>query len=654
MSQTLPDFLTDTKLRVLIFGGKGGVGKTTAACSTAVHLARTRAEHRFLLVSTDPAHSVKDCFSGTTPPENLNVVEFDSGAKHREFIEQHANDLREIAKRGTFLDGDDVDRFMDLSLPGIDELMAFLQIATWIEEDRYQTIIVDTAPTGHALRLLQMPRFVGKWMEAMEALMAKHRYMASLFGGRGRRRTGDEVEEFLEGLEVTFDAASELLTDATACRFVPVMIAEPMSVAETSDLMVELKDLEVPTRQIVINRVIPASSAQMSEIRRRQIEALRAAPAELSGLEWWGVELQADEPTGVDRLAAIPSKMMSAADVSRWMQTGAGEAESVAAGLRVNGNVPLPAVGACKLVFFAGKGGVGKTTMACAAASALAATGTEDVLLVSVDPAHSTADCLRLSLDGQAKLLGPRLWAMELDAAREFEQLKEQYLGEIEELFDEILGGADMAYDREAMEHLLDLAPPGLDEIMALIKVIDLIESGKFGVVVLDTAPTGHLLRLLHLPELIEQWTGGIFNVLLKYQKIVRLPKITKKLIEISKGVKRVRSMVRDGVSACLFPVTIATEMALAESGDLVEECRASSLPIPGLIVNQLTPPGTDLLGAAIAQREAGVLETYRKRFSSIPISAVYRSGDLRGLEAVSALGKSVFEVRALSQRKVA
>lgn len=638
---TTPAFLTDPGLRLILVGGKGGVGKTTVACAAAVARAMANPAGRVMLVSTDPAHSVGDCLGGDPPPVNLSVIEFDAGAKHRAFMGEHAEHLREIARRGTFLDGEDIDRFLDLSLPGLDELMAYLQIATWIEENAYATIVVDTAPTGHALRLLQMPEFIAGWLDAMDALLAKHRYMSSLFAGRGAR-SSDGTEGFLEGLRTTFDAARALLTDAARCRFVPVMIAEPMSVAETGDLVRELAEMEIPRREVVVNRLVPAGCAAMSHVRRAQREAVRSLPGSIAGMELWGVPVLADEPRGVAALSAFPASVMNPASLRAWAD--ADEGIGTAPAPIAEGAVPLPAPGACRLMFFAGKGGVGKTTMACAAAARLARADAGDILLVSVDPAHSTADCLGAELDGTPRELAPGLFAMELDASGAFAELREKYLGEIETLFDELLGGADLAYDREAMEKLLDLAPPGIDEVMALIGVIDLLDSGRFATVVLDTAPTGHLLRLLHLPELIEQWTGGIFRVLLKYQKIVRLPKVTKKLIDLSKGVKRLRAALRDPEHTTLCAVAVATELALAETRDLVDQCREAQIPLGGLIINQLTPPGgEDELSRVVRARERGAVERFRASFPSIPIASITRGRSPLGLEPLEAVGAAVF-----------
>ncbi len=137
----------------------------------------------YLLVSTDPAHSVMDSLAGSMPPPNLQVTELDAQQCLAAFKSRHGSKFHAIASRGTFLDHYDINCLLDLSLPGLDEVMASLEIAGWVAAHRYQTIVVDTAPTGHTLRLLAMPALLHNWLEALDALLAKHRYMRKLFSG---------------------------------------------------------------------------------------------------------------------------------------------------------------------------------------------------------------------------------------------------------------------------------------------------------------------------------------------------------------------------------------------------------------------------------------------------------------------------------------
>ena len=156
----MPSFLEDSGLRLLFFGGKGGVGKTTCAAAAALHYASRSPQGSYLLVSTDPAHSLADSLGDFQPPHNLKVLEFNAQNSLDTFKARHRSKFAEIAARGTFLDEEDIRRLLDLSLPGLDELMALLSIAGWAESQAYDLIVVDTAPTGHTLRLLTTPDLI--------------------------------------------------------------------------------------------------------------------------------------------------------------------------------------------------------------------------------------------------------------------------------------------------------------------------------------------------------------------------------------------------------------------------------------------------------------------------------------------------------------
>ena len=154
MSRQTLSFFDKPGLQLLLFGGKGGVGKTTCATAAALRLSALAPQRSLLLVSTDPAHSVRDSLAGYLPPGKLHVLELDAQQCLTKFRQQNSGMLREIAAAGTFLDDDDINQFLSLSLPGLDELMALFEISSWVEARQYDCIVVDTAPSGHTLRLL--------------------------------------------------------------------------------------------------------------------------------------------------------------------------------------------------------------------------------------------------------------------------------------------------------------------------------------------------------------------------------------------------------------------------------------------------------------------------------------------------------------------
>jgi arsenite-transporting ATPase len=652
-----PRFLTDGALRLVFFGGKGGVGKTTCAAAAAVSMALGRPGERFLLISTDPAHSTSDCLGGRagTLPANLELLEIDAGAEHAAFMAEHAETLREIAVRGTFLDEGDVDQFLKLSLPGIDELAAFLTIARLASAQEHACIVVDTAPTGHALRLLQMAGFMGSWLGAMDALLAKHRYMAGLFG-RGTRRD-DRCEAFIRTMQGTIDGLHALLTDRSRCRFVPVLLAEELSVLETGDLLKELASLGVRVEEAVVNRLVAGgeSGHGLAMLRGAQRRVLAGLPLEVAKLDVWGQTLRGAEVIGAGALGEFFADTMAPTHLRAWIESGDVDAEDDRPGPRVCGGVELPA--SARLIVVAGKGGVGKTTTAASLAMALGERrGSGRVLVASTDPAHSLADALAMELGAEPTLVRGSVWAMELDARAEFETLASAYRLELEGMFAKMLEGADLAFDREVLERLLDLAPPGIDEVMALVRVVDLLakadEGEGFASIVLDTAPSGHTLRLLGLPALIEAWLASIFRVLLKYQRVVRLPGLQKRLVELSRGVKRFSAMLKDGRTSCVVPVAIPTTLALEETRDLVGACRAAGIGVGCLVVNLITPEDEgSALSAAVVEREARTMRGFAEHLPGLTRAEVWRGRSPRGAEDLAALGRALAGGAAAARR---
>jgi arsenite-transporting ATPase len=632
---TGPAFLRDRALRLLLFGGKGGVGKTTCATATALTLARRCPESSFLLVSTDPAHSLADGVAGSALPPNLTLIELDATARLEAFKAAHGVKLREIAARGTFLDNDDIRQLLDLSLPGLDELMAFLDISQWVEEDQYACVVVDTAPWGHTLRLLEMPELIGRWLGALDALLAKHRYMKKLYSGAYRR---DELDEFLLGLAASVERITKILRDPVRCRFVPVMLAEPLSVTETIGLMNDLGRLKIPVTDLLVNRLYPDTDCPVcADGLDGQMREVKRISDQMSGYVIWGLPLFPDEVRGRERLEAFLEAATELSAVAHVLRPPASAPPQVAS------PPPLPSP-EITLLIFAGKGGVGKTTLACATGLRLARErpGTE-ILLFSTDPAHSLSACLDRSVGPEPTRLCPGLTAMEIDARAELETLKRRYATELERTLASLLPNLDLTFDREVMERILDLSPPGLDEVMALSRVMEFVSRGTYHVLILDAAPTGHLIRLLEMPELIDQWLKVFFGLFLKYKNIFRLPGVSERLVELSKDLKRFRSLLTDQARASLYAVAIPTEMAYEETRDLLAACERMKVSAPVLFLNLATPEGDCLLCSALRRRESRVERKFRDALPGTHQALIYRRGERRGLERLGDLGEALY-----------
>jgi arsenite-transporting ATPase len=192
--------------------------------------------------------------------------------------------------------------------------------------------------------------------------------------------------------------------------------------------------------------------------------------------------------------------------------------------------------------------------------------------------------------------------AREVDAARLLGARRAAYLEAVQDVFDALRGGSsfDPAFDRTVVEDLIDLAPPGIDELFGMLAVIEALgERGPFDTVVLDTAPTGHALRLLQMPDAALEWVHAFMAILLKYRQVIGLGDLGADLLELSRDLRRLQALLRDRAHTRAFAVTRAAELPRLETGRLVRELRRLGLPLGGVIVNALTPPGCPRCRAA-------------------------------------------------------
>jgi arsenite-transporting ATPase len=197
------------------------------------------------------------------------------------------------------------------------------------------------------------------------------------------------------------------------------------------------------------------------------------------------------------------------------------------------------------------------------------------------------------------------------------------------------------------MERIVDLSPPGLDEVMALTQVMDLCDQHHYHTLVLDSAPTGHLIRLLETPELVDCWLKVFFGLFLKYKQIFRLPKVSQRLVEISKALKRLRALLADPARCALYGVAILTDMAFEETKDLLAACQRMQVNAPVLFLNLATPPGDCRLCSALRRRETVIKQKIRQAFPAAAQVVVYRRGEPRGLAHLGELGHLLYAAPA-------
>lgn len=604
----------------LFVGGKGGTGKTT--CATAAALAFAEQGRHVLVVSTDPAHSLGDILGQklTSRPSRiplrrglLRACEIDADRALSRWLRERRPALATIIERGTILERRDIDPFLNLSLPGVDELLGLLEIERLSGDHAYDQVVIDTAPTGHTLRLLATPVLFKTFARVLDAMQEKHRVLATAFGhGMG----GDGSEALIEELRQDGERLSGLLRDRSRVRLGWVLLPEEMSVAESGRAVAVLRADGLHVADIIVNRLTPAplSACALCDGRRRSEATWVAAILDRWGgqdVGLWALTALERPPQGIAALRAVArsvSKLARPATPSRQRRTtrGAGAVRPLELPAPVR---PSPST---RLLVVGGKGGVGKTT--CAASLALAtAQDMPDrrLLLVSTDPAPSIGDVLGQPVgDIERRIQGApqNLVAREIDAAQDWQTRRERYRESIQRLF-EALGGtsdADLTVDRAIVEELFELAPPGMDEIVSVLTIIEALipeaqaraaqkgtrTVGRFDLVIVDSAPTGHTLRLLALPVQAQAWVRRLMGVALKYKSVTGFDRLATELVSLSRGLRRLQMLLTNPKACGFLVVTRPEELPALETLRLIEWLRQREISRRELFVNGVTPPG--------------------------------------------------------------
>ena len=605
-----------------------------------------------LVVSTDPAHSLGDALrkklsarvtvvapavrpadAGPKPRATakgvLYALELDARRAFARWLVAHRRPLGDILEQGTWLDREDVEGLLDLSIPGLDELVGLLEITRLSRTGIADLIVVDTAPTGHTLRLLASPETVGAVARVLDALHEQHRLIRDQLARVGRPEASDRLIELLAG------QAREMagrLRDPDQSTVHWVTLAEDLSLAETSDAVTTLDRSRLHVEEIIVNRVVPdGGPCPMCDGRRsaerRVIATIRRQLGRGRKVRVIAAELE--EPTGVKALATLgkllagrPRSKQEVAQAFRPANAALKRRATVVraaqdrAGVATVAAETLDAFAGAKLLFFGGKGGVGKTTVAAAAALRLAkAHPKQRVLLMSTDPAHSLGDVFATKVsDSPAPFAGapPNLLGREVDAASAWTLRRAAVESALEDLAAAVgSGSADRTSAR--VSELMDLAPPGVDELFGVLSVFEARD--EYDLIVIDTAPTGHALRLLAMPDVVHEWVQTLMRVLLKYRALVRPGQLAAELVSISRSIGELRAFLRNARHARFIVVTRPAELPGAETDRLLRSLRRSRLAVPAVIANAMTlSPGRCERCRATASAERRHLRALRRR----------------------------------------
>ena len=565
-------------------------------------------------MSTDPAHSLGDALGIRLGPRvrrirrGLDAVELDASRAFARWIAAHRSAAADVLEHGTWLDRDDIDALLDLPLPGIDELIGLIEIdrlAGQAEAPKPRTLVVDTAPTGHTLRLLAAPDAVRALAEMFDAMQAEHRLIREQLARVGRPEAADRLIAEIAGQAAGIAAN---LRDSHETRFVWVTLPEPMSLAESQDAIAALGRAGIHVGEVIVNRVLTDEGpCPICDHRRAEERAVLARIRRTIG--------RGRTVRTVDEKMAHGSGLMAHGHQRRGPtpRTSIGPEPSAISHMHLHG---------AKLLFVGGKGGVGKTTVAAAIALSLArANRARRVLLLSTDPAHSLGDVFGSPLSDRAVPVprGPaNLFAREVDAAAAFAARKSDFDAALAEIASSVgvqPAAADGASD------LVDLAPPGIDELFGLLSVFD--ARADYDVIVVDTAPTGHALRLLELPDEARTWVQVLLRVLLKYRTLVRPGRLAAGLVDVSKSIREFQAMLRDREATRVLAVTRAAELPRVETARFLARLTRLRLYVPAVVVNALTPESGSCRRCrrtrAAEQREIAALRRVVGRRSIIP-----------------------------------
>ncbi len=563
----------DQPPRFLFFTGKGGVGKTSIACATAIQLAANG--KRVLLVSTDPASNVGQVFgisignniTAVPAVPNLAALEIDPQAAAQSYRDRIVGPVRGILPEA-------VVKGIEEQLSGActTEIAAFDEFTSLLIDSpltaEYDHIVFDTAPTGHTIRLLQLP---GAWSGFLDEGKGDASCLGPLAG--------------LEKQREQYKAAVDALADDKRTRLILVARAQQSTLREVARTHEELAGIGLKQQYLVINGILPKIEAETdglaAAIYMREQAALNATPEVLRSLPQDQVALKAFDLVGLDALRQllIDTPYLACGSSNAPVELDKPSLSQLVDSIAVDGH---------GLVMTMGKGGVGKTTIAAAVAVELAHRGLA-VHLTTSDPAAHLSGTLNGTLDN--------LTVSRIDPHEETERYRQHVL--------ETKGATLDAHGRALLEE--DLRSPCTEEIAVFQAFSRIIREAGKKFVVMDTAPTGHTLLLLDA-------TGAYHREVARQMDKTNLHFTTPMM------------QLQDAKQTKILIVTLAEKTPVLEAANLQEDLRRAGIEPWAWVVNN-SAAATKTNSALLHQRAINelveinsVAKQYSKRYAVVPM----------------------------------
>ncbi len=533
----------ESPTRNLFFTGKGGVGKTSMACATAVRLADRG--WRVLLVSTDPASNLDEVLGVTLSNKPTSVPAVDNLSAMNIDPEQAAAEYRERMVgpyRGVLPEAAVQSMEEQFSGSCTVEIAAFDEFARLLGDENatadFDHIVFDTAPAGHTLRLLTLP---SAWSGFMDDNTSGTSCLGPLAG--------------LQKQQAIYHSTVESLGDSSRTTLVLVTRPEASTLREADRTSDELRELGVENQALVINGTFEAqdkSDPIANAMEQRCKEALMTMPSGLAQLQRTVVPLAPHGLIGIDALRLL-GRIEPNGEMARNEIAGE-ERVSILEALPASALIDQLASQQHGVIMTMGKGGVGKTTIAAAVAVALAERGLK-VHLSTTDPAaHVSATLAAEELSG--------LTISRIDPAEVTEAYRQEVLRTAGDGLDE--------QGRALLEE--DLRSPCTEEIAVFRAFADAVAEGEDGFVVLDTAPTGHTILLL--------------DSALAYHR-----EVSRQTNEVPESVRELLPRLRDSDFTRVLVVTLPESTPVHEAQRLQQDLRRAEIEPFAWVVNQSLSP---------------------------------------------------------------